>query len=269
MINSLAVSIIIATNALPMPTSTAAADEPPMPMSSVTAAALATPASSGANATVTQVDHRRLDTKVATGNSWSGFTDLYTAGTRTADVTGGCGSKFMKGLKVTYDYESRGDIDRYNFELICRDSSRVNLGPYDTSKDASDWASPNGESTIYCPGADDYVVGMWGDRWRNENGDKDTFEFGLYCQTAHWELCSEIPPGVVHSCVTPVTESFVQTNLGHSGATRADGAAKCASAAPLFLVNERRPFAVEQVNIRKYRKSNGDWDFYDFQIKCD
>merc|ERR1719263_1134935 len=224
----------------------------------------------------TERDHRRLD-QVATGGGWSGFTDLYYSGSKSFDVKGDCGSSYLNGLHVLYDYESSGDIDRYNFELICKDGSRVDIGPYDKSKDAADWASPNGESTVTCPGGTT-LAGLWGDRWRNESGDKDTFEFGVYCRKVNIDLCALIPPGVPNNCQTPpeYEDVLIMTDLGHSGATRAEGSAKCS-----FGPSSERPGAigstglvhpstraVKEVNFVKYRKSNGDWDSYDFQVKC-
>lgn len=141
---------------------------------------------------------------------------------------------------MIYDREGDGDIDRYNFELLCADGTKDYIGPYDVSKDAADWASPTSESTVHCNGEANYVTGLWGDRWRKESGDYDYFEFGLYCADG----------------------TFQMTSLGHSGSTRADGSAKCEQKSGDV------PAAVTEVNIVKYRKSSGDWDFYDFRVRC-
>lgn len=145
---------------------------------------------------------------------------------------------------MIYDREGDGDIDRYNFELLCADGSKVYLGPYDVSQDEADWADPTSESTVRCTdgvdGTANYVTGLWGDRWRKESGDYDYFEFGVYCADG----------------------SFQTTSLGHSGETRSDGSAKCEQQ------SGHVPAAVTDVNIVKYRKSDGDWDFYDFRVRC-
>jgi len=204
----------------------------------------------------------------------------------------------MKGLYVLKNREGKGDYDRYSFALVCTNGFHfIDLWPSELGFDNAEM-----EQTLTCDGENNYVTGMWGDRWRDEHGDKDSFEFGIHCaDNSFWTtglgvsvgndpgyeiglIATEISgmivgavAGAAFSCAffgcAGSTEAK-RLGLAFGGAAavagyvegvprgggRAHGTATCSAGLP--------PRAIQEVNFKRYRKSNGDWDTYDFRIKC-